>query len=368
MKNPGFLCASLIAAMLVSMKAFATTDLPAWNQPPSGPTQAASASPAEGANAPTVNASFNSMHPPVYPRQALADGIEGKVELAVVVATDGVPIAICINGSSGNLSLDEAAIAAARAWRFYQKRENGVAVVGMVLVPVTFTLFDDSKVRTRSSRPEWADAIGYADVARLAALKQAADHGDLNAASVFDRIQALHIALPNPANAVPWYAKAAARGDAGGEFDLATAYDRGEGIAKDHARAREWFEKVAKQGDPLAEYRIGRYYEDGDGVSQDFAQAARHYQASAARGNPYGQAALGLAYMKGMGVAHDDVLAYAWLSLASRRESNKDVGELLAILEKSLSREGLAEARGLSSSWRLGQTLERAAGSGLPMH
>ena len=42
--------------------------------------------------------------------------------------------------SSGTPSLDEAALAAVRQWRFTPARRNGEAAEDVVLVPVSFTL------------------------------------------------------------------------------------------------------------------------------------------------------------------------------------------------------------------------------------
>ena len=44
----------------------------------------------------------------------------------------------------------------------------------------------------------------------------------------------------------------AERGDAEAQYDLALAYYKGEGVAKDLEEAVKWFRKAADQGDALA--------------------------------------------------------------------------------------------------------------------
>ncbi len=82
---------------------------------------------------------------PVYPRAAREAGVKGTVILELVVGTDGVP------GSAGGLKgadgvrvlrsvpgLDEAAIYAARQWRYDPFFLNGVAVPFIITAAVKF--------------------------------------------------------------------------------------------------------------------------------------------------------------------------------------------------------------------------------------
>lgn len=78
---------------------------------------------------------------PVYPRNALRDGIEGTVMLEVTVDENGNPIDVVIAVSSGSRELDRAAREQVlRAWRFQPAMQNGHAVRAIGRVPVNFTL------------------------------------------------------------------------------------------------------------------------------------------------------------------------------------------------------------------------------------
>lgn len=65
---------------------------------------------------------------PDYPRLARRRGIEGAVELRLLVLPDGRVGEVEVSRSSGHRILDEAAIEAARGYRFTPARRNGRAV------------------------------------------------------------------------------------------------------------------------------------------------------------------------------------------------------------------------------------------------
>ena len=78
--------------------------------------------------------------PPAYPQQARTEGHEGRVTVAVTVATSGLPRLVWIAESSGVDLLDRAAIQAVRKWRFLPARQGGQTVESNVTVPITFRL------------------------------------------------------------------------------------------------------------------------------------------------------------------------------------------------------------------------------------
>jgi protein TonB len=71
--------------------------------------------------------------PPDYPAAARRRRCEGTVVLLVEVAPDGAVAAVTVRTTSGHLLLDQAAVAAVRAWRF----DGGPAAVE---VPIAFVL------------------------------------------------------------------------------------------------------------------------------------------------------------------------------------------------------------------------------------
>jgi protein TonB len=79
--------------------------------------------------------------PPKYPREAVREGAQGTVMLRVLVDTDGTPLEVSIDKSSGNKSLDrEAKQHVLKNWRFRPAMRDGVPVQAYGLVPIDFSL------------------------------------------------------------------------------------------------------------------------------------------------------------------------------------------------------------------------------------
>jgi protein TonB len=77
---------------------------------------------------------------PVYPYSARRQGRQGRVVLRVEVRPDGAAGMVFVDQTSGDASLDEAALAAVRRWRFRPARRNGAPVAANVQVPIRFSL------------------------------------------------------------------------------------------------------------------------------------------------------------------------------------------------------------------------------------
>ena len=88
----------------------------------------------EPADAPARTAGFASMSPPRYPPSMNT----GEVVLKVEVAADGTASGVTVDRSSGHVDLDDAAMEAARQWKFVPAYKDGKAVAGKVRVPVRF--------------------------------------------------------------------------------------------------------------------------------------------------------------------------------------------------------------------------------------
>lgn len=76
--------------------------------------------------------------PPDYPEALACDGVGGTVDLRVTIAPDGSVGPIKLQGTSGNQTLDEAAIAAVRTWRFKPATRGGEPFPFTISVPLTF--------------------------------------------------------------------------------------------------------------------------------------------------------------------------------------------------------------------------------------
>jgi TonB family protein len=100
---------------------------------------------------------------PKYPKDALRNGIEGKVELRAVIAPNGRPKdLVVLNGDS---EFSQNAIAAIRKWRFHPevRRERPVETTYRIHVRFTPTLQEaNSDVELESPLPEPAPTTGLA--------------------------------------------------------------------------------------------------------------------------------------------------------------------------------------------------------------
>ena len=79
--------------------------------------------------------------PPPYPRVAIVDGLEGVVLLRVLVGTDGKPVEVTVEKSSGHRVLDrEAQRHVLRHWTFRPATRDGQPVQAVGIVPIDFNL------------------------------------------------------------------------------------------------------------------------------------------------------------------------------------------------------------------------------------
>lgn len=118
----------------------------------------------------------------------------------------------------------------------------------------------------------------------------------------------------NPARAFEYYAKAAQKGDALSEFNLAAMYLSGGGTMKDVGAARAWFEKAAMQHDYDAQYWLGQVYASGWGENApDPVLATGWYALADYKGRVGAAGALGELLLSGKEGNKDPRLAAIWL-------------------------------------------------------
>ncbi len=78
--------------------------------------------------------------PPLYPDAARRRREQGRVLLHVDVSADGAPTGWTVTESSGHPTLDAAAIAAVREWRFVPASQDGRPIAAAANVPIVFRL------------------------------------------------------------------------------------------------------------------------------------------------------------------------------------------------------------------------------------
>lgn len=105
------------------------------------------------------------------------------------------------------------------------------------------------------------------------------------------------------AEALAWYRKAAAQGDAGGEYGVGSMYLAGEGVKQDLAQGYEWLERAAARDHELATVALANAYlraARGEvALSPDPARASQWLLKAAALDNLAALDALAEAYRAG---------------------------------------------------------------------
>lgn len=102
--------------------------------------------PGSGSGSGEARVAYGQNPPPLYPLAARRLGIEGVVELRVLVTPDGHADDVHVVSSSGHAMLDESAVATVRSrWRFVPAQRDGVPVADYVRFPIRFRLSDGGR-------------------------------------------------------------------------------------------------------------------------------------------------------------------------------------------------------------------------------
>ncbi len=142
----------------------------------------------------------------------------------------------------------------------------------------------------------------------------------------------------NLETAQAWYGKAAAKGHRGAKRallrvgrELRRQAREKEARHKANAKSYERFKEAAENGDPSAMYNLAHAYETGQGVPRDISKAIHWYRMSAEGGEKFAQRHLGLRYRDGRDVGQDYALARKWLRKAAEQgvtDAQIDLGTL----------------------------------------
>ena len=118
-------------------------------------------------------------------------------------------------------------------------------------------------------------------------------------------------------DSVIWFATYADQGIAEAQYNLAVLYERGDGVAKDEAKAIDLYRRAAEQKFPQAKFNLGVMHHLGVGTPQNHAEAARLYRLAAGHGIAHAHFNLGLLYFEGKGVPRDETEALRWCKSAA---------------------------------------------------
>ena len=86
------------------------------------------------------SAAYLNNPPPSYPKAAQRLGLQGRVLLRVQVLASGQVGAIEVKQSSGKTVLDDAALAAVKAWVFTPSKRGKTPIDGWTQVPIEFRI------------------------------------------------------------------------------------------------------------------------------------------------------------------------------------------------------------------------------------
>ena len=153
----------------------------------------------------------------------------------------------------------------------------------------------------------------------FAALYRAAERGD--AESQFNLAESYYNGInvtQSRDNAIKWYRKAAEQGhliaarkigevcgDTKFLYKLGERYYYGKGVSKDYTKAVKFYRKAAELGHSEAQFCLGNCYYCGRGINKDYAEAVKWYCKSAEQGYYKAQYNLGVCYTNGEGVSKD---------------------------------------------------------------
>ncbi len=144
--------------------------------------------------------------------------------------------------------------------------------------------------------------------------------------------------------AAVWYERAAERGLAVAQFRVAAFYERGQGVTADRAKALSWYERAAEQGHVQAMHNLAVLYSEGVGGTPDYAAATRWFALAAEHGVRDSQYNLGVISARGIGSAQDLEASYRWFALAAA-QGDADAAARRDDVGGALSAERLALAR-----------------------
>ncbi len=110
------------------------------------------------------------------------------------------------------------------------------------------------------------------------------------------------------------------------------------------------FRKAAERGDAEAQYNLALMHDRGIGVEENDTEAMKWYRKAAEQGYAKAQYNLGMMYYFGKGVPKDKVAAYQWILLAAD-QGEKTAGNAVTELAKELSSAQISSAKAAAQAW-----------------
>lgn len=158
----------------------------------------------------------------------------------------------------------------------------------------------------------------------------------------------------------PEIARTKAAAEAG---DPNAQYQYGKSLyLKDQDEKIAWIRRSAEQGHPLAQYELGQYhlrFRSGKDGLKNRRLAILWWSRSAVQGVSNAQAAVSRAYISELTIPKNEIAAYVWMSLATRKSRSFPYAEVslynsrLNALVPKISTESIAQAEAILRDFRL---------------
>jgi TPR repeat protein len=156
--------------------------------------------------------------------------------------------------------------------------------------------------------------------------KKSAAQGDAKATSRLQLMQANSTRFDKTA-------RQAAKGDLESQYDLGNMYMTGVGTNIDYAKAINAFKQSAGGGHVKSTYKLGLIYHEGTGVRRNDKTAFKWFKQAADNGYPAAQYYLGKLYADGSGVTRNKTEALVWLGKAVDGGFDQARGEMINVTE-----------------------------------
>ncbi len=124
----------------------------------------------------------------------------------------------------------------------------------------------------------------------------------------------------NITEAIEWYEKAAANGEAAACWNLGLVYDNEEEV-KDSNKAFYWYKRAAEKGFSKACNMIGVWYQNGIKIRKNIPEAIKWYEKAAEQGNINSYYNLGLIYSQEE--VKDEMKAFYWFKKSAETGNPK---------------------------------------------
>lgn len=144
--------------------------------------------------------------------------------------------------------------------------------------------------------------------------------------------------------AIEYWKKAAAAGDAGAAYQLAVEYFDAKIVERDLVVAVTYLKQAAEADDPRALTELAHYYDNGTGVPRDLEKAAKLYLRAAQYGVPSAMLNIAAMLKSGEGIEQDKIEAYKFYELSSHRGFHPFAASAMQELSSEMSAEELGEA------------------------